>query len=392
MATSYRALGTVVYLPSAVTLTITLRISDGSESVTLSSSTGNGVPYLTIAAGRYRLADYAQIVSLKLATWIESAVAEEELNGASTLTATGSAVVTLTFTPSTTAGGSLFSLAVSSVGGSFSGGAALIQSHAATLIDNASGAYSPLGLVYETATGSTTRAGAVSTGTATWSGLYQPRSLFVFDRSEVDEGDAEEESNYKAITLADGAGSVYASGRTVTRRMLRLVDLDESVAGRPQTFARVASISSDRVTLTLNNPSTSYLSGISGHYYQSDMATAAPGRFVEVAGWVSRLRSASATTLVLCEKIPSSVTVNSGSVVNLVSEVHALWRESVRLGYVTVHDSVDNTGAIRWTSSEYMLAPESARWGAERRDLDNPLYSYSLNLIRRDKTGLTLAS
>jgi hypothetical protein len=390
MATSYRALGTVVKLASTATLTVSLRLSDGTNTLTLDSGEA---AYGTIAAGSYRLADFAQLVASKLLTWVTAAKAAAVTAG--TLTSTGSPSVTLTFTPSTTAGGSLFSLAIGPIGATFvaaPSGTAAIVTHADTFIGNATDGYSPLGLVYETATGSTTRAGSVSSGTATWSGLYQPRSLFVFDRSEVDEGDAEEEVEYKAILLADGSGSVYASGRSVTRRTLRLVDLDESVGGRPQTIARVASIDSDRVTLTINAPSTATLSGISSPYYQSDLASAGVGRMVELGGWVSRLRSVSASSIVLAEEVPSSVTVNAGTVLNLVSEVHALHREAVRLGYLTVYETTDSDGSIRWVSSEYMLAPESARWAGERRDVDNPLYSYSWSLIRRDKTGLTLAS
>lgn len=387
MPTAYRALGTVVKVTSTITLTVSLRLSDGTNNLTLDSGEA---AYETIAVGSYRLPDFAQLVASKLLAWVTAAKAALV---PATLTSTGSPSVTLTFTPSTSAGGSLFSLAIGPIGATFvaaPSGTAAIVAHADTKIDNATGGYGPLGLVYGTATGTTTRAGTVSSGTATWSGLFQPRSIFVFDRSEVDEGDAEEEQGYKAIRLADGSGSVYASGRSVTRRTLRLVDLDESVGGRPVTWGRCSALTSDRVTFTLPAPSTTSLSGISSPYYQSDLATT--GRYVEVGGYVSRLRTAHATAPVLCEEIPSSITVNSGTALNLVSEVHALHREAVRLGYLVVYDVTDDTGAIRWTSEEYMLAPESARWAGERRDLDNPLYSFSWNLIRRDKTGISLAT
>jgi hypothetical protein len=394
MATEYRMLGGVIKLTSAVTLTISLRLSDGTNVLVLDSGEA---AYETIAAGSYRTADYAQILASKLLTWITAAKAAAVSGGL--LTSTGSPSVTLTYTPSTSANGSLFSLAIGPIGATFvaaPSGTAAITSNAATNLDNATGAYSPLGLLFDVegspSASTTTRVGTVSSGTATWSGRFQCRSLHVFDRSEVDEGNAEEEVGYKAIRLADGTGSVYASGRRVTTRTLRLVDLDEDIAGRPVTVGRFASFGATRDIVNITAPSTATLSGISNLYLDADVPT--EGAYLQVGTWLSRIRGVvSSTQITLAEAVPSSVTVTAGSPLVQVSEVHGLWELAVRLGYLVVYGPpLDGSSTLRWTSEEYMLAPESARWGAERRSLDDPLYSYSWQLIRRDVSGLTLAS
>jgi hypothetical protein len=375
----YRALGTVAPFASSTSITLTVTLSGGGGA-TLNSS---DAAYPTISAStKYRFPDLCQKIASAVQTWLFDAMTAD----AAVTTKPSAAAdidVTLTFTPSTTPGGSLCTLAIGpDLGGAqISGNAATVSG--VTL--NASAAWVALGLTYDGGTATAT----INSGTATVSGLFQPRSIFVVDRTEDDSGDAEEETNLKIIRLADGTGSVYRSGRTVTTRDFRIVDLDEAGAGRALPIGRYSGFGATRDILTVPNPTTTgILSGISNLYMDTTLPTT--GRYAEVGGFVSRIRSVSATQVRLCDLVPSSVTPPTASSINQISEMQALWVESVRLGYFVIYGINESSGALRWQSEEYMMG--SPRWQGERRSVSDGLYSFTWSLTRRDASGLTLAS
>jgi hypothetical protein len=224
--------------------------------------------------------------------------------------------------------------------------------------------------------------------------------MFCFLRSEIDEGNSEQVLQYKAIRLSDGTGSVFYSGRHLTRRVLSLIDLDEKVAGRDLAIARLTSINADRVTLEMTySTELNYVTSITGTQFQDDLLDEADtdGAFVSIGGvWVSRMDTSDDSTepqkIILNEKVPSSITAPTKCVITRISDVHALWFESVRTGYLCVFDMVETPGADfgkpRWLSQEYMIAEESKSFIPERRDIGAPLYSFTFELIRRDASGL----
>jgi len=258
-----------------------------------------------------------------------------------------------------------------------------------------------LGLCVESAS---SRIGVVGSGTATFSGLFQPRSIFCFLRSEVDEGNRPETLQYKALRLSDGTGSVFYSGRNMTRRSLSLIDLDEEVAGREIALARLTSINANRIQLeTDDSPEADYSTSITGAQFQEDLASDAlsDGAFVSVGGvWVGRVEDVDTVGppkyIALFDKIPSSITAPTGCIVSRISDVQALHFEAIRTGYLCVFDMVETPGAdfgeIRWLGQEYMLDEDSRSFVPERRDIGAPLYSYTFNLIRRDGNDLSFAS
>ena len=187
----------------------------------------------------------------------------------------------------------------------------------------------------------------------------------------------------------------------VTR--LSLIDLDEDTCGRDVPLMRLQSINADRLTLEYDNTvESTYSTPITGAGYQSDLVlSAASGAYVSIGGqWVSRGFDSdpgpNPVTLVLYEKVPSSITAPTNCVVTRISDVHALWFEAVRTGYLCVFDMVEEPGAdfgkVRWLSQEYMLSEESKAFAPDRRDISAPLYSYTFDLIRRDANDLESVS
>jgi hypothetical protein len=389
MSTEYRALGTIIEFTTATDIGLTVTFT-GTGSATINSST---LAYYQIAANtKWRLPDLLQHLTERISSWIVAAV-----NEAGAPAGTAAPTVQLNFTPSITSNGSLCSISISCTGVTVGGTSAPIT--AATLI-NTNGLWSKLGFAQE---GTTPITLTVSTGTATKTGVFQPRSIFVFLRSEVDEGNTETMQNYKALRLNDGTGSVFYSGRNTTRRRLSLIDLDENTCGRDVPLMRLQSINADRLTLEYDNTvESTYSTPITGVGYQGDLIATAltDGCYISVSGqWVGRLFDSEAgppQTLVLYEKVPSSITAPTNCVVTRISDVHALWFEAVRTGYLCVFDMVEEPGAdfgkVRWLSQEYMLSEESKAFAPDRRDISAPLYSYTFDLIRRDANDLESVS
>ncbi len=386
----YRALGTAIYFESATDIALSVTLT-GTGTATLNSSDS---AFLQIPAGSYfRFPDLCQYIEQKLADWLFAAMTADA--GVTTKPGSAAAIATsITFAPSLTQNSSLATLTLgASLDGAQVGGSAAAIT--AVTLTNTNGLWSKLGLVRESVT---SQAISVAGGVATRVGIFQPRSIFIFERSEVDDGDAVEAQQYKAFRLADGSGSTFYSGRNVTTRTLRLVDLDEAFCGRAKPIARLGTSGvSSQITLNLNNTiEASYTLGVTETRYSSTLAAAAltAGAYVDIGGvWVGRLFSQASTALGLCDYVPSSVTPPSRCVISRISEVQALWFEAVRTGHLCVFDMVEEAGGslgnIRWTGAEYMLNEESKVFTPERRDSANSLYSYTFSLKRRDLPGLT---
>lgn len=384
----FRALGTIIEFDTATDIGITLTFT-GTGSATINSTT---LAYYQVAANtKWRFPDLCQYLAKRIEEWIIAAVAI-----AGDPAGTPNATINIGFTPSLTLNGSLASISMTCTGLTVGGTGATLT--AATLA-NTSGLWSKLGLVAE---GSSTRNFSVAGGTASLTGLFQPRSMFVFLRSEVDLGQSHEVLQQRSLRLNDGTGAFFHSGRILTKRVLSLIDLDEEVAGRDMVVARLSSINADRKTLETNytTESTYNSGGITGASYQGDLADdlTSDVAYVSVGdAWISRVSGNDDSTtpqiIVLYEKVPSSITPPTGCTINRISEVYALWFEAVRTGYLIVYDMIETPGSdfgkVRYMSQEYMLAEESKVWAPDRRDNGAPIYSYTFNLIKRDANDLS---
>lgn len=392
MGSEYRALGTIIELTSATDIAMSIVLT-GTGTATLNSS---DAAFGQMAAGKYRLPDFLQLLAKKVSDWIYAACQADA--GVTTKPVLTNCDCSFTFTPSLTQGDSIVTMTVTITGAQVGGTAATITS--ATLT-NSNALWTKIGLVAEY---STSQSMSVATGVATRAGAFQPRCIFVFLRSEIDFGNSEEAVQYKALRFADGSGSSFHSGRRITKRQLRLVDLDQDIGGRDMPISRLTSINANRYDLeTANTTSVDYVTGFESAQYNTtaaqDAATDAP--YVEIPGvWVGRVavidNASEPAIITLFDKVPSSITAPTSCVINRISEVKALWFEAMRTGYICVYDVNETPGSdfgkIVWTGEEYMLAEDSKTWDADRRDAGAALYSYTFNLIRRDGNDLVFAS
>lgn len=369
-----RAFGTTTRLAANLNVVLTVTITDGTNTSIYSGGS------LSIAAGSYRFADYCSALASIIISWLQAQIAAD-----ATVVSTGTPVVEIQFVPSTQANGSLVSLTLIDPACDFvAGGPA---EYSAATIDNTNGAFSILGLAYRDPL-SPTRNATISAGEALFSGLFQPRSIFVFERSEIDEGEDDRPAQFVAHKLANGALRTYVVGQSrISKQRMRIVDMDPEVCGPPIEVALTTSINATRTGFVLPANSTVNLSGVEVGFSLPMLVQ--QGLYLEIQGFVARIKSVSATSIILCETIPNSITL-AGTVtyLRLVSEVHALWNEALQLGEILVYNTNDSTGEILWYPQSYCLAgDETPRFFGERRDIGNALYSYTFSLLRRDIEG-----
>jgi hypothetical protein len=372
----YRALGTVTTLASATNVGLEVSLADGlGNTVTLNSGI---TPYLTLS-GSSRYPSLLTSLALLAKTWLNAAAVASGV-----LTATTGFDTDVDITPAVTANGCLCTLEITQVGYTFtaSGAPALIT--AASLVQLASGIWTSAGLM---AGPSLTRSATSTTAsTATWAGLFQGRSVYCFERGEDDGGDTESGS-YISHHMASGFVRSYDLVPHRTTRALRLLDQDIDMAGPPLhlgLLAAVSPVNGDRDTLTMANPSQVF--SVGNPSYNQGLAEV--GRYVSIAGrWVSRIRAVTSSTVQLWDAVPSTVTVPALGELVMISEAHALWYESLRLGAFVVYGLDEQTGLPLWNGESYAMQGGDVTYFAERRDIGNPLYSYTFNLLRKDVIG-----
>lgn len=369
-----RAFGTTIRVSSALSVNIAVVITDGTNTSVYSGSA------LSIAAGAYRTADYCSALASTIISWLSAQIALD-----ASVVATGTPIVDIEFIPATTADGSRFSLTLVSPACDFVA-SSLPASFASASINNANGVFSNLGLAYRDPS-FPARSATISSGEALFSGLFQPRSIFVFERSEIDEGEDDSPAQFVAHKLASGALRTYVLGSNrISKRRLRVVDLDPDVCGPPIEVALATGINVDRNELTIPATVTTSLTGIEAAFSLPSLIPV--GAYIEFQGFVARVRSVTSTTIQLCETIPTTITLSAYSYIRVVSEVHALWSEALRLGDILVYETSDTTGEILWYPQSYCLAgDETPRYFGERRDIGNALYSYTFAMLRRDIEG-----
>lgn len=399
MTSEFRALGTAIYFDTATDIALTLTLT-GTGSATINSSDS---AYLTIPAGSYwRTPDLCNYVAYKTRAWIFAAITADGGVTKSSFVVTDFAV-TFTVSPSLTVNGSLFTFKITNNAGAHLKIGGTNAALTAVTLTNTNGLWSKFGLFSEASASDTM---TVAANVATKTGRFQPRSLFFFLRSEIDDGETEQAVLVKNLVKADGTISVYESGRHIAKRSLRLVDLDENIAGRPVSYARLGDngIAASRVGLNINTVSSVFSSGstnqIDSLYLNNnvDPAGEPTGKYLLLPGaWVGRIDDTTDPTLLtLWEKIPANITPPTACALTIISEVHALFFEALRTGYLFVYHTVETPGStfgsVLWVSSDYCLDESNTTWSPERRSIGLPAYSFTFNLLRRDAPGITQTS
>jgi hypothetical protein len=382
VSVEYLALGTPVVLAAATAVRLSVGLDDKLGATPTINSSDSA--YLEIAAGTYRFPELCQLVISKILTWFATA-----LDADADCDLTGTPVITLTFAPSTSANGSSVTLVFTTVGGETTAGGDPLYFASVTL-DNSNGLWTLLGMAYETEDGTieANRAVVDVADVVTIAGRFQPRSIFVFERSTTDTFDEPYLPQRTTHILASGATRGFRVGPVLTRRVLELVDLGHAEGGPGVAAATFSAFGSNRSLLTIANPSVTGLSGISSLYVSTGVIT--DGRYLRLGDHVGRSRSDSATQVRLVDKAPSTQTVATGAPITQVSELEALWMEVERLGHLYVFGVTESTGAILWNGATYAPTGEP-RLELNRRGYD-PLWSWTWELVRAEDPEWTGAA
>lgn len=373
----YRALGTVSIFSAATNVGLELDLADGvGNTVTLDTSV---LAFYQIAAGSYRYPSLLTSAVLALRDWIhDAAIASGVLTVGATKCSPDAQIA-----PSNVANGALCTLSITGIPYTFvaSGLPALIAG--ARLVQSASGIWTEIGLLSGVQTSHA--ATSLSSTTASWLGQFQARSIYSFDRGENDSGDAEL-SNYVTHHLASGIVRTYElTAHTVSRR-LTLLDQDYDMCGPSVHLGLVASLNGDRDTITFAQPTSYTVPSIGTIGFSETLAE--EGRYICIANrYVARIKTTTTNTLQLYEKIPVSITIPVLSQVTQISDAHALWYEAIRVGAFVIYGLDESTGLPLWNGATYAISNGEQVFSPERRDIGNPLYSFTYDLIRKDVIG-----
>lgn len=247
----------------------------------------------------------------------------------------------------------------------------------------------------------------LSSGVFTAAGEFQPRYFTVILRSEQDSGEYEERQDYTTRTLGDGSVVAYNFGFAEVRRDLRVVSLMPGDLAPQFHLGPLKEIDVTRTILSFPNPDTTGAngSGVIGlgstpPGLQTDRL--AVGDYVRVAEqWVGRVKDISNPApgvgdidVELYDVIPDNIEPAEGAPIYLISGMHALILESLRLDGLFVYDVDDTTGEFRASGPLYKI--RGAGKLLLKFERQNPqasdLYNFMLNLVRSSNPGLTMVS
>jgi hypothetical protein len=228
-------------------------------------------------------------------------------------------------------GGSRFVLTLTSIG------AVEANTLTSMTLNNASGALTPLGLVEDGAS-KTVNAGG---GVVTFTGDFQPRTLFVFPRSEQDTGDKRHKAAFFSHPLGDGDIDLFSLGNAHIRRRYSLIQQSPEFAGPSFPVGTFASWGGTRKvinvkTLTVNPTSIDAFNAL-------DLLAVDDYVTIGNTDWCSRVKAANATSIDLWEPFPSSASVSAGEEIRVISEAAALEIEHRRIGSLVLYQQDDST-------------------------------------------------
>ena len=264
-------------------------------------------------------------------------------------------------------------------------GSGLPATYQSITLNNTTGAWSLVGLAAEV---TTSISAVITAGEGSVSSVFQPRSIFCFERSEADSGDFEQVSAYATHRLASGQTRSYDLGSHIMTRTYTLVDQDYDMAGPAVHIGLLSSapINGNRDTLNFTDftalPNLT-ASGLTNPSYTESKVEL--GRYISIGGrWVGRVRAKTATSIQLWDKVPADISVVAQLEITQVSEAHALWFEAVRLGTLHVYGMDEETGQPYYNAASYAIASGEAGYQPSRLDIGNALYSKTFELVKKE--------
>lgn len=345
------ALGTPIILDSAISLDISATIDNGFLA-TLNSSDS---PFLTVAAGRYALPEFAQTVASQLKQWFKNA-ADADPNVV--IASADDVDLTLAFAPVIGVNTSRFSLTLRGTNFTIKGGGG-VSVTSLTIPSTHSQWASLLGLA---GTGQSA-SGTTSGSECTIFGTHQPRSFFALPGSYQAPGHIRKRSERTSHVSASGKAHQYVAGGQWREFPFQLFNLPTYFAGPDKPAGRCKSYSlvSSVPTLKTANPTLLGTSGFADVYISKPLFET--GVFIQCGSWYSRIHSTSFPTAPTDNSInwyeaPPGNEEEAPSQfkpIHRISEAMALKMEAERTGQLIFYQINEETGAQRWDYNAYTL-------------------------------------
>lgn len=285
-------------------------------------------------------------------------------------------------TLSETPGGSRFVLTLSSIGANEA------NTLTSMTLNNASGALTPLGLVEDGASKTVNASG----GVVTFTGDFQPRTIFVFPRSEQDTGDKRHKGAFFSHPLSDGDIALFSLGNAYIRRRYSLIQQSPEFAGPSFPVATWASWGGTRKvinckTLTVNPTSIDAFNALE---------LLAVDDYITIGNtdWCSRVKSIDTGSKIinLWEPFPSNASISAGEEIRVISEAAALEMEHRRIGKLVLYQQDDSTDSPNYGSYGVYAPFGEGKYeepGAQPFQTE-ALFDWPFELVKYRKSVLTL--
>ena len=370
-----RLLGSNVVIDSLISVEYTVVLTDGTATETLGPLSFN------LAASTARWSSFVQTLLFAIRATLQAAIAGNanlsigvgvypDIDALVTPTpGAGTLGIEYTFGPTNT---------------TFVG-SGLPATYQSITLDNTTGAWSLVGLAAEV---DTSISAVITAGEGSIASVFQPRSIFCFERSETDSGDFEQVSAYATHRLASGQTRSYDLGSHIMTRTYTLVDQDYDMAGPAVHIGLLSSAPINGARDTLNFTDFTALpnltaTGLTNPGYTESKVEL--NRYVSIGGrWVGRVRAKTATSIQLWDTVPADISVVPQLEITQISEAHALWVEAVRLGTMHIYGMDEETGQPYYNAASYAIASGEAAYQPARLDIGNALYSKTFELVKKE--------
>lgn len=281
---------------------------------------------------------------------------------------------------SESAGGTRFVLTLTSLG------AIEANTLSSMTLNNASGALTPLGLVEDGASKTVNASG----GVITFTGEFQPRTCFVFPRSEQDTGEKRYRAADFAYPLGDGSVESFQMGAVYKKRTYTLLMQSPEHAGTSFPVGTFLSFGATRKainvkTLTVNPTSFDSFNAL-------ELVAAHDYITIGKGDWCSRVKQVNATSIDLWEPFPASHDSTAGQEIRVISEAEAMEREARRRKRLIIYNQTASTDLPSYGSYSLYCPYGEGKYeeGGEHPPTD-PIFDWEFELLKYQNPGaLTL--
>lgn len=280
---------------------------------------------------------------------------------------------------SETEGESRFVLTLSSIG------AVEANTITSMTLNNASGALTPLGLVEDGASKTVNAVG----GVVTFTGEFQPRTVFVFPRSEQDSGDKRHRAAKFSYPLADGDINNYKIGNAFIKRTYSLIMQGPEYAGPSFPVGTFSSFGATRKAINVKTLTVNPL-GVDG-FNALELLSVHDYITIGNTDWCSRVKAVNATSIDLWEPFPASASINAGEEIRVISAAAALELEADRVESLILYNNTDSTDLPNYGAyGVYSTYGDGKYEEGGEHPATEPFFDWTYELLKYRAAKLTL--